>query len=268
MARRVLQQRQAVGDRVLPAGVRELVDERLAEEGVVRMADRAPEADRHAAPRRDVGDALVGDRRRAGRTGPRSRSCRACRPGRRAPAWSRSIQRGVIASPALVMRSVCGQPSSSSAGAQHRDRRPGDRSRASRSSSRDQTSCTGRPPVSSGDAHRLADEVDVEAAAEAAAEIGDVDRDRVLGDAGDLGGERARQPRHLRRRPDLDLAVGDARGAVDRLHRRVREVGRAIDLLAMAHAGLVGRADVAATVKGEAAVDGGSARAPSLRGRP
>ena len=33
----------------------------------------------------------------------------------------RSIQRGVIASPALVMRSVSGTPSASSAGAQHRD---------------------------------------------------------------------------------------------------------------------------------------------------
>jgi hypothetical protein len=112
------------------------------------------------------------------------------------------------------------------------------------------------------DTHRLADEVDVEAAAEAAADVGDVDRDRVFGDAGDLGRERAREPRRLSRRPDLDLALGDPRRAVDRLHRRVREVRRAIDPLDVAGAGGIDDGEVdAAAVEGEAGIGrGGGAR--------
>ena len=81
-----------------------------------------------------------------------------------------------------------------------------------------------------------------------------MDRDGVLVDAGGLGGDRSREAGRLRRRPDLDLAGGDARGAVDRLHRRVGEVGRAIGLLDVARRAGLGARDVAAAVEGEAAV--------------
>ena len=62
VARRVVEQRQSIGERVLvrPRAASSSM-KHLVEEGVVRMADRAPVADRHAAARRDVGDALAGD---------------------------------------------------------------------------------------------------------------------------------------------------------------------------------------------------------------
>jgi hypothetical protein len=47
MARVVLQQRQAEGQRVLPGHMGRLVDEAFLEEGLVRMAHAAPEAHRH-----------------------------------------------------------------------------------------------------------------------------------------------------------------------------------------------------------------------------
>ena len=48
IARRVFQQLQAEGERVLFCGSSQFVDEAFREEGVVRMAHRAPKADGHA----------------------------------------------------------------------------------------------------------------------------------------------------------------------------------------------------------------------------
>ena len=78
-------------------------------------------------------------------------------------------------------------------------------------------------------------------------------RHRIARHAGDARRDVARQARHLRRDPDLDLAVGHARGAVDRLHRRVRQVGRAIDRLDRARGARLGRRDIAGLVEDEAA---------------
>ena len=181
VARRVLQQREAERDRVLLRRERELVDERLGEERVVRMADRAPEADRHAAVRGDVRDALVRDARRAGRTGLRWWSCRACRSGRRAPACTRSIQRGVIASPALWMRSAVQAALCVEAGAQQRGAGRAVEVVREVFFARPRPAAPAGRRVSMRDAHRLADEVDLEPAAEAAAEVGDVHRDGASG---------------------------------------------------------------------------------------
>ena len=168
VTRRVLEQRQAIGERVLARGVRELVDERFAEEGVVRMADRAPVADRHAAPRRDVGDALVGDavrlveqalaRRLVGRVDRagerRDRPLHPARRDRVAGAGDAQRRR-----PAVAVE----------AGAQHRDR--GRAIEVVRQVLLARPDQLHRPAAGlERDTHRLADEVDVEAAAEAAAD--------------------------------------------------------------------------------------------------
>ncbi len=82
-------------------------------------------------------------------------------------------------------------------------------------------------------------------------------------DPGDFGGDVARQARHLGRRPDLDPAVGDARGAIHRLHRGVREIGCAVDALDVACGPGLRRGDVTTGVEGEAAA---GRRRPPCRG--
>ncbi len=160
------------------------------------------------------------------------------------------------------MRSVCGRPSAAEAGAQHRDRRGS--IEVVRQVLLARPDELHRPAAGlERDAHGLADEVDVEATAEAAAEIRDVDGDGVLGNVGDLRGDVARETRNLRRHPELDLAAGDACRAVDRLHRRVRKIRSAIDLLDVARRARVGGGDVAPGVEREPAVGRGRrARAP------
>jgi hypothetical protein len=89
-----------------------------------------------------------------------------------------------------------------------------------------------RPPTGlERDAHGLRDEIDLESAPEAAAEVGDAQIHRVARHARHLRGDVACQARHLRRCPHVDRAVGHASGAVHRLHRHVGQIGRAVERL-------------------------------------
>ena len=101
--------------------------------------------------------------------------------------------------------------------------------------------------------HRLRDEVHLEPAPETAAEVGHVQRHRVGRHAGHARRRVARQAGHLRRRPHLDAAAVHARRAVHRLHRRVRQVRRAVQRLDPARRVGQRRRAVAAAVEGEAA---------------
>jgi hypothetical protein len=66
-------------DRILPASRRQLVDEGLRKEGVVRMADGPPEPDGHARVRVATCSIFWWQRNRAGRTGLPTSSCPASR---------------------------------------------------------------------------------------------------------------------------------------------------------------------------------------------
>ena len=220
------------------------------------MADRAPVADRHAAARGDVRDALVrdgiglveqalggglvGQVDRAGQ--PRQA---ALHPARRdGVAGARDAQRQ---RPAI--------------GSQHRLQRRG----RGRAVIVVRGVLLARPqqlhrPAAGLPRHRdgLRHEVGIEPAAEAAAQQRDVQRHRALVDAGGARRVRTGDAGHLGRRPHGDVAVADLRGAVDRFERGVREVGRAVERLDGACAWTrlaLGRRHVAATaVVGEAAV--------------
>ncbi len=251
MARSVVEQGQAKGERVLPGFVRQLIDEGLVEEGVMRMADRAPVADRHAASRGNTGDALVGDaiglveQTFAGRLVGRVE-----RTGERRQVALHPARRHGIAGAGHAQRG--GPAIGAETGAQHGDTGGAIEVVAEVFLARPDE--LNRPAAAlDGDAHRLADRIDFQAPAEAAAEIGDVHGDILDTDTGDLGGDGAGQSRHLCWRPDFDLATGHLRGAVDRLHRRMREIRGAVGPLDVRGGLRFGGADIAARVKGKAA---------------
>ena len=244
-----LQQRGAKGHGVGASGRRGLVHEALFEEGLMRVADGAPEAHRHGQIHRAVSDAhvrhfvglvegaftrrLVGadegqtenalkDLRRDGLAGagiaPSLQAALRVEPGLKTRHAGRAIE--------VVLHVLLARPQR-----------------------------LHRPTLTVlGDGRSLADEVDVEPPPEAAAELGDDEIYLVGGDAQGVGCSLTCQARHLRRRPHRGAAVLELHRAVDGLHRSVREIRRAVFGADDFRCALQRRVDIAARVEREAVV--------------
>ena len=252
VARPALQQRQAKRHRVLPGFGSQLIDEALREKRIVRMAYGAPVAHRHATARGHMRHALVRDGiGQVEQAFANGFVGHVQRPGQH---WNAALHvsrlHGVARAGDLQARrlALCVE-----AGLHH-----GHASRA--------VEVMGdvffawphqlhRPAAGvHGHPHSLADEVHFQAAAEAATEVGHVHGDSAFGHTRHARGDGPRQPGHLGRRPDLDPPIGDPCGAVDRLHGRMRQIGRAVHLLDPARCGFFRGLHVTAGVEGEAAL--------------
>ena len=244
-----LQQRGAKGHGVGASGRRGLVHEALFEEGLMRVADGAPEAHRHGQLHRTVADThvrhfvglvegaftrrLVGadegqtenalkDLRCDGLAGagvaPGLQVALRVKPGLEARHAGRAIE--------VVLHVLLARPQR-----------------------------LHRPALAMlGDGRSLADEVDIQPPAETATELRDDELHLLGSNAQCIGRGLARQARHLRRRPHRGTAVLELHRAVDRFHRGVREVRRAVLGADDFRCALQRRVDIAARVEREAVV--------------
>jgi hypothetical protein len=203
--------------------MRQLVEEALFEEGIVRMPDRAPVTQRHRAVDNHMADALVGEvilhvEFAFGRG--------LVRPdGRQAQiALEELVRHRSAGRLVIVAEHIAGRVQRRAKARQRR--RPVHVVRRVFLARPDQLH---RAAIGlSGDRHHLRHHVHVQAPAEAAAEHRHFQHHVFGCNAAHLGGDLHGESRRLRRRPQIDLAVLELRGAVDRLHRRMRQVRRAI----------------------------------------
>ena len=252
VARRVFEPLQSKRQRVLLRGRGQFVDEALREKRVVRMAHRTPVAHGHAGLGGHVAHVLVqkavGQVEQAlgrgfvGRVDG-ARNLR-CRP--RQPAGGDGVARRLDAQAAdfalcVNRRLELGQVHGAVKVVPHVFfARPQQLNR--------------RTVAGHGHLHGLADKVHFQSAAKATAEQRHVHGDIVFLDARHFGGHGARQGRHLRGHPNLDLAVDDLRGAVHGLQGGVGQVGRLVQRVDARDRGALGQGGFALFVKGEATV--------------
>ncbi len=186
----------------------QLVDETLEEEQILRCIDGAPCTERHPRIPAGVGDAGV--RERVGLTGHAA--------DRRISVEAADLrsQRG----DARVLCNRCAQAN-----------------RCGRSIEAVLSIFLSRPDQLDGHAHFARDEcclhavVDLQAPAEPAAELRRVNRHDGLVEAELLRDGRTQLRLHLSRHPELCTPVANERGAVHRLHRRVRKKRRLVSAL-------------------------------------
>ena len=238
---------------VLSRRQRQLVDEALHEEGVLRMAGRAPRPKRHMGVLDDGSDPQVGD----------------LIAGARQPLGGLRIEPvpdvdgiGGAAGGAAIEGER--QPIGAEAGLEA--------DRGLRAVAALAHVLLARPDQLHGladqlaDVHRLHQFIVAQPAAEAAAREGVVDMDVRRLHAGRLGGELERAVGVLGADPDIDAAALHPGGAVERLHRGVRHMGHlvirldhpaglrhgGIDVAVVArhHAGLIERHEIALAKRG------------------